>query len=41
MERGDWPGKGARKEKRSFRFCKIAVTTFYPGCGWGKGRIGP
>lgn len=29
-------------EKRSApgRFCKIAVTTFCPGCGWGKGRIG-
>ena len=22
------------------RFCKTAVTTLCPGCGWGKGRVG-
>lgn len=35
-------GLAEDREKRSAscRFCKIAVTTLCPGCGWGRGRIG-
>lgn len=45
-DQGEWSagtGRAKEREKRSApcRFCKIAVTTFYPGCGRGKGRIGP
>lgn len=43
---GEWSagtGRAKEREKRSApcRFCKIAVTTFYPECGRGRGRIGP
>lgn len=39
MEPGDWPGRGARKEKRSFWVLQeIAVTTLFPGLWVGKGK---
>lgn len=40
IERGDSLAEEREKRSGPCRFCKIAVTTLCPGCGWGKGRIG-
>lgn len=40
IERGDSLAEEREKRSAPCRFCKIAVTTLCPGCGWEKGRIG-